>query len=337
MIIRFYIGVFILLSSLNASNELNVYTHRHYFTDKQLFKTFEEQSGIKINVTKLDSSEILREIQSDGKDTDADVLVTVDAARLVYAQYKNLLQAVNSKKLEEIVPSHLRQKDGYWYGVTKRARVLAYNKDKVNLSQLSTYEDLVSPKWKKKILVGKSSELYNISLVSSLIAYDGEEKVTKWAKGIVNNMARRPLEGDTNQIKALAFNRGDVAIINTYYVGKLLNSKKPYEVELTDNLGIFFPNQGKDQRGTHINISGMGVVKYSKNKENAIKFMEFMLSPEAQKIYTDASFEYPVNEKVKPSELLKSWGEFKEDKINMEYLGYYNHKAVNIFKKAKWK
>lgn len=336
MIAKLFIGALILFSSLNASNELNVYTHRNYFADKQLFEMFEKETGIKVNITVLDSSEVVQEIQSDGEDTDADVLVTVDAARLVYAQYKGLLQAVISKKLQENVPSHLRQKDGYWYGVTKRARIIAYNKKRIDPSQLSTYEDLSSPKWKKKLLIGKSSELYNLSLVSSLIAHDGEESVTKWAKGIVKNMARRPSEGDTNQIKALAYKRGDIAIINTYYLGKLINSKKNHEVELTDDLGVFFPNQKENERGTHINISGMGVVKHSKNKENAIKFIEFMVSPKAQKMYAEASYEYPVNPAVEPSKLLKSWGKFKEDKINLEVLGYYNHKAVKVFNKADW-
>ncbi len=337
MILKLIIGALILFSSLNASNVLNVYSHRHYFADKQLFEMFEKETGIKINLTELDSSEVLTEIQADGKDTDADLLITVDAGRLVYAQYNNLLQPVTSEKLEKIVPSHLRQKKGYWYGLTKRARVIAYNKKKVSPSQLSTYKDLATPKWAKKVVVGKSTEMYNMSLLAALIAYEGEEEITKWAKGIVGNLARSPLEGDNNQIKSISFNRGDVAIINTYYLAKLINSKKPHEVELTDDIGIFFPDQGKNERGTHINISGMGVVKYSKNKENAIKFMEFMLSSKAQKIYAEASYEYPINETVEPLELLKSWGDFKEDKINMEYLGYYNHKAVEVFKKVKWK
>lgn len=336
MYIKILISVLVLVSSLIASNELNVYSHRYYYVDKQLFKIFEEQTGIKINLVELDSSEVLREIESDGENTDADVLVTVDAARLVYAQYKGLLQAVVTKKLQANVPSHLRQKDGYWYGLTKRARIIAYNKKKVKPSQLSTYQDLISQKWKKKLLIGKSSELYNLSLVSSFIAHEGEENVTKWAKGIVKNMARKPSEGDTNQIKALAYKRGDIAIINTYYLGKLANSKKHHESELIDDLGVFFPNQQENESGTHINISGMGVVKHSKNKENAIKFIEFMVSPKAQKSYAQASYEYPVNPAVEPSKLLKSWGKFKEDKINLEVLGYYNHKAVKVFKKVGW-
>lgn len=337
MIIRFLLSALILLSSLNASSELNVYSHRHYYVDKKLFETFEEETGIKINLVELDSTELLKKVESEGKDTPADVIITVDAARLVYAQFKDLLQPIKSEKLELIVPAHLRQKDGYWFGVTKRARVIAYNKKRVDPKELSTYEDLTSPKWEGKVLVGKSSELYNLSLLSAFIANNGEENMTKWAAGIVKNMSRQPLEGDNAQIKGVYGKRGDVAIINTYYLGKLLESKLPQEVEVAKDIGIFFPNQGENQRGTHINISGMGVTKYTKNKENAIKFLEFMVSQKAQEVYPAAGFEYPVNENVKPSELLSSWGEFKEDKINLESLGYYNHKAVKIFNEVGWK
>ena len=336
MYMKILLGVLVFVSSLVASKEITVYSHRDYYVDKQLYKAFEQETGIKVNLVKLDSSELIRKIASESEDTPADVLVTVDATRLVYAHFKGLLQAVKSQKLEKLIPSHLRQKDGYWYGVTKRARIIAYNKDKINPSDLSTYQDLASPKWKGKVLVGKSNDLYNLSLVSAFIANEGEEAVTKWAKGIVDNMSRKPAGSDTSQIKALTVRNDNIAIINTYYFGKLLKSKKPYEVELMEDLDVFFPNQGENERGTHINISGMGVVKHSKKKVEAIKFIEFMLSEKAQKLYPKASYEYPVNPNVKPSKLLRSWGEFKEDKINLELLGYYNHKAVKVFKTVGW-
>ncbi len=337
MIIKLIVSLFIFASSLLEAQELTVYSHRNYYIDKKIYEMFEEDTGIKINLLMFDSSELIKKIQAEGKDTLADVLVTVDATRLVYAQYLGLLQKVKSDILEEKIPSHLRQKDGYWYGLTKRARIIAYNKNKVKASELSTYDDLTSSKWKGELLVGSSNDLYNLSLLSLFIANEGEEVVSKWASGIVKNMARTPSGSDIYQIKALASKRGDLAIVNTYYIGKLLNSKKSYESDLVKDLGIFFPDQGETQNGTHVNISGMGLVKHSKNKENAIKFLEFMLSDKVQKLYAKASYEYPINPKVEPSKLLKSWGKFKENKTNLEVLGYYNNKAVKIFKKVDWK
>lgn len=327
----------ILASSLLASQEVNVYSHRHYDTDKQLFKMFEKDTGIKVNVIKAKASQLIKKIESEGKATPADVLITVDVARLVQAQEKGILQAVTSKKLDKAVPSNLRQKDGYWYGLTKRARVVVYNKDKIDPKELSTYEDLTNSKWKGKVLIRKSDNIYNQSLLASFIASDGEKAATKWAKGIVNNMARVPAGNDRDQMKAVAAGIGDLAIVNTYYVGKLLNSKKQKEVIVGKKMGVFFPNQGVGERGTHINISGAGVVKYSKNKQNAITFMEFLVSPKAQELFAKANYEYPVNKKVEASDLLKSWGEFKEDKTPLESFGKNNANAVKVFNNVGWK
>lgn len=328
---------FILVASLYAKDEVNIYSHRHYEVDKKLYKQFAKQTGIKVNVIKAKASQLIKRIESEGKATPADVLITVDVARLVQAQEKGLFQAVTSNVLEKSVPQNLRQKDGYWYGLTKRARVIVYNKNKVDPSELSTYDALTKPKWHKKVLIRKSDNIYNQSLLASFVASDGEKEATKWAKGMVNNMARVPAGSDRDQMKAVAAGIGDVAVVNTYYVGKLLKSKKQKEVIVGKQMGVFFPNQGVGERGTHINISGAGVVKYSKNRRNAIEFLEFLVSPKAQELFAKANYEYPVNKNVEASSLLKSWGEFKEDETPLEAFGKNNANAVKIFNKVNWR
>ena len=317
-----------------STQEVNIYSHRHYQTDKQLYKVFEKQTGIKVNIVKAKANELIKRLELEGKNSPADILITADAGRLYLAQQKGLLQKTNSKILNETIPKNLRQKDGYWFGLTKRARVIAYNKDKVNPATLSTYEALTKPEFKGKVLIRKSSNIYNQSLLASIIANDGEVKAKQWAKGIVANMARTPKGSDRDQMKAVAAGLGDLAIVNTYYIGKLLNSKKRSEVAVGKKMAVFFPNQ--NGRGTHINISGAGITKYSKNKENAIKLLEFLVSPKAQSVFAKANYEYPVNPNVEPSPLLKSWGTFKEDTLPLETLGKNNAQAVKIFNEVKW-
>ena len=328
-----------LLVTIGFANtqEVNIYSHRHYDTDKQLYKIFEKDTGIKVNVVKAKANELIKRLELEGKNSPADILITSDAARLYLAQQKGLLQKVSSKKLNELVPSNLRQKDGYWYALTKRARVIVYNKDKINPSILSTYKALTSSNLKGKVLIRKASNIYNQSLLASMIANDGKQKAKEWAKAMVNNFARVPKGSDRDQMKAVAAGVGDIAVVNTYYVGKLLNSKKRSEVEVGKKMEVFFPNQGVNDRGTHINISGAGVTKYSKNKDNAIKLIEFLLSKKAQSLFAKANYEYPVNENVESSKLLKSWGTFKEDTLSLEALGQNNAKAVKIFNEVNWK
>jgi len=319
----------------SATQEVNIYSHRHYDTDKKLYKLFEKNTGIKVNIVKAKANELMKRLESEGKNSPADILITSDAGRLYLAQKKGLLQTINSKVLNESIPEKLRQKDGYWFALTKRARVIAYNKEKVDPSTLSTYDALTDAKLKGKVLVRQSSNIYNQSLLASIIANEGEKKAKSWAQGVVNNFARTPKGSDRDQMKAVAANVGDLAIVNTYYLGKLLNSDKKAEVAVGKKMGIFFPNQ--KTTGTHINISGAGVVKYSKNKENAIKLLEFLVSPKAQSMFAEANFEYPVNKKVQASKLLQSWGTFKEDSLDLENLGKYNAQAVKIFNEVNWK
>jgi iron(III) transport system substrate-binding protein len=335
MIKKMAIGAVLLTSLAHASSEVNVYSHRHYDSDKQLFKMFETKTGIKVNVVNAKANELIKRLEKEGVNSPADLLITADVGRLYLAKQKNLLKSANSDYLNKTIPSKLRDKDGYWFGLTKRARVIVYNKDKVKPSELSTYEDLTSQKWHKRVLVRKSSNIYNQSLLASFIASQGEQKAKVWAKGIVNNMARTPAGSDRDQMKAVVAGVGDVAIVNTYYVGKLLNSKKKNEVMVGKKMGVFFPNQ--NGRGAHINISGIAMTKSSKNQENAIKLMEFLASPKAQSIFAEANYEYPVNPAVKPSKLLQSWGEFKEDDTPLYLFGKYNAAAVKIFNEVNWK
>jgi iron(III) transport system substrate-binding protein len=328
----------VLLTYVHAqTNEVNIYSHRHYQTDKKLYEMFEEKTGIKVNVVKAKANELIQRLALEGKNTPADILITSDAARLYLAQEKGLLQKIESKTLNELVPSNLRQKEGYWFALTKRARVIVYNKNKVNPNTLSTYQALTSDSFKGEVLIRKASNIYNQSLLASIIANEGEQKAKKWAKEMVTNFARTPKGNDRDQMKAVAANVGDIAVVNTYYLGKLLNSKKPNEVLVGEKMAIFFPNQGANESGTHINISGAGVTKYSKNKENAIKLLEFLLAKEAQMLFAKANYEYPVNKNVKASKLLQSWGTFKEDSLSLEKLGQYNKRAVEIFNEVNWK
>ncbi|WP_372918470.1 Fe(3+) ABC transporter substrate-binding protein [Salegentibacter sp.] len=317
------------------SKEVNVYTHRHYESDQELFKQFEEETGIKVNVINASADELIQKMSMEGEQSPADVLITVDAGRLERAKSRDLLQSIESEVLENTIASHLKDQDNHWFSLTKRARVIAYAKDRVNPEELSTYEDLASEKWNGKLLVRSSGNIYNQSLMASLIVNNGEEEAKKWAEAVVENMARSPKGNDRDQVKAVVAGEGDLAIVNTYYIGKLLNSDDPEEVKAGEKVGLFFPNQ--DGRGTHINVSGAGVARYAPNKENAIKFIEFLVSEEAQKIFAHSNYEYPVNEAVEPAALLQEWGDFKEDTLNLSQLGQNNKKAVMLFDEAGWK
>lgn len=321
-------------NNINTSKEVTLYTHRHYDTDQVIFESFEKSTGIKVNVVNASADELIQKMESEGEQSPADLLITVDAGRLVRAKQKGLLQSASSKFIESTVPANLRDTDNNWLGLTKRARIIAYSKDRVKPEQLSTYEDLVNPKWENKILIRSSSNIYNQSLLASIIANNGNGDAKKWAKELTNNFARKPKGNDRDQVKGVLAGEGDLAIVNTYYLGKLLNSKDPQEVKAGESVKVFFPNQ--EGRGTHINISGIGVAKHAPNKENAIKFIEYLLSVEVQEIFASANYEYPVNPNAKSSELLNSWGEFKEDTLPLSKLGELNKDAVVIFDEVGW-
>lgn len=315
--------------------EVNVYTHRHYEADQELFKKFEDQTGIKVNVINASADELIQKMSMEGEQSPADVLITVDAGRLTRAKDQGLLQAIESQTLNNTIPSHLKDAENFWFGITKRARIIAYAKDRVNAQDLTTYEDLAESKWNDKLLIRSSSNIYNQSLLASIIVNNGEANAKQWTKAMVENMARTPKGSDRDQVKAVVAGEGDLAIVNSYYIGQMLNSSDPEEVETAKKVGLHFPNQ--DGRGTHINVSGAGVARYAPNKENAIRFIEFLVSKEAQDVFANLNYEYPVNPDVEPATLLKEWGEFKEDTLNLTKLGENNKKAVVIFDEAGWK
>ncbi len=314
---------------------VNVYTHRHYEPDQDIFKMFEEKTGIKVKVVNASADELIQKMKMEGEQSPADVLITVDAGRLSRAKDQGLLQSIASEILENSIPAHLQDVDNQWFGLTKRARIIAYAKDRVTPEELSTYEALVDKKWKGKLLIRSSSNIYNQSLMASIIANDGEEAAKSWAKGMVANMARSPKGSDRDQVKAVVAGEGDLAIVNSYYIGKMLNSPDPEEVKAAQQVGLFFPNQ--NDRGTHINVSGAGVAKYAPNKENAILFIEFLISEAAQQVFTNANYEYPILKSVAPVQDIKDWGDFKEDNLGLNKLGENNKKAVLIFDEAGWK
>lgn len=323
-------------SFLSASEVVNVYSHRHYAVDKQLYKEFYKQTGIKVNLLKASSTELIKRIEKEGKYTKADVLLTTDVGMLELARSKDIFQPIESDFLNKTVPQYLKDKGNLWFALTKRARVIAYNLDEVKVDELSTYEDLTNEKWKDRVVVTKATEVYNQSLLASIIVRDGKEKAKQWAEGIKNNMARKPRGVDKDSLRAIASGIGDVAIVNTYYVGQMLKGRSVSDRATSEMLGIFFPNQGENQSGTHINVSGAGVVKYSKHKANAIKFIEFLASVKAQELFAKVNFEYPVNKEAKVSELLQSWGKFKEDRTSLYKIGHENLEAVKILNETGW-
>ncbi|MCH2175077.1 MAG: Fe(3+) ABC transporter substrate-binding protein [Lentisphaeria bacterium] len=336
------LGIFfgaLLLGTSVVANEVTVYSHRHYDADKKLFDEFTRETGITVNVIKAKSDELIKRLELEGENTNADVLVTVDAGRLYRAKSKDLLQVVESKTLEERIPAHLRDPDKKWFGLTVRARVIVYSKDRVKPPQLSTYADLANPQWKGKILIRKSTNIYNQSLLASVIAHNGEEKAIAWAEGVKKNMARKPKGNDRGQVLAVAAGEGDLAIVNTYYLGIMQNAPEgskewKEQREAFSKVSVFFPDQKGN--GTHINVSGAGVTKHAPNKANAIKLIEFLSSKKAQEVYAKENFEFPVLSGVELSTLLKSWGDFKRDDLSLNKLGELNSEASKVFDIVGW-
>lgn len=314
---------------------VNLYSSRHYDTDEALYETFTKKTGIKINRIEAGEDQLLQRMRAEGDKSPADVLITVDAGRLWRAQQNGLLQPTRSAVLEKAIPAHLREAEGHWFGFSKRARIFVVNKDKVKSGELTRYEDLADPKWKGRLLIRSSTNVYNQSLTGAMIATLGAPATEVWARHVVANLARAPKGGDTDQIKAVAAGEGDVALSNTYYFARLLNSSKAEDRAVVANLAVIFPNQG--DRGTHVNVSGAGVAKYAPNKANAIKFLEYLASAEAQNYFAKGNYEFPVIANVPLHPVIASWAEFKEDQINAAVFGRNNEDALKLMDRAGWK
>jgi iron(III) transport system substrate-binding protein len=321
--------------SQNNEQIVNIYSERHYDIDQVLYDQFEAETGIKVNVIQSSADDLIVRMQNEGADTSADILIVADAGRLERAKALDLLQSFESNTLNNNVPNNLRDDERFWYGLTTRARVIVYHVDRVNPSELSTYEDLTSPKWKNRLVMRSSTSLYNQSFTSAYYAINGEAKTLELIRGLVANLAQDPRGNDRDQARFVASGIADVAIMNTYYLGRMLTSTDAAEKQVAEKIGVFFPNQ--ITTGTHVNISGAGISKHAKNQANAIKLLEFLSGEEAQDDFANVNFEYPVNPRVEANDLLKSWGSFKAQDVNLSVLGEFNAKATMLMNEGGWR
>ncbi|PKM60842.1 MAG: Fe(3+) ABC transporter substrate-binding protein [Firmicutes bacterium HGW-Firmicutes-4] len=333
--------------STEDAGEVNIYTTRHYDTDEELYSKFTKETGIKVNIVSDKALVSIEKIKEQGENVQADVFITSDAGNLANAKSEDILQPISSQTLNNNIPEKYRDVDDYWFGLTKRARVLLYSKDRVTNDELKTltYSSLVNDeRWKDKVLVRSSSNIYNQSLVASFIKTMGEEKTVEWVAKLKTQMAKNPEGNDRDQAVAIKDGIGDIAIANSYYYGQIANEtdKTSEYYGVSDMVNIYFPNQGENESGVHVNISGVGVIKNASNKENAIKLIEFLSEAEQQEIFSATNYEFPVNKDAKTSDLLQSWldnqgiTELKEQDINLSVLGDNNAKAYEIMTAANW-
>ncbi len=311
-----------------ASDEVNLYSYRQPFLIQPMLDVFTEKTGITVNVAYAEEG-MLERIKAEGENTPADAVLTADIGRLKDMEDAGVLAAITSDSLSENIPATYRHPDGYWFGLTTRARIIFASKDRVRADEVNSYEDLADPKMKGRICIRSGKHLYNISLIASMIAHKGVEETEKWLSGVKENLARRPQGNDRAQAKAIYEGQCDVAIANTYYMGNMqTNDEKPEQKEWAAAIRIIFPNQG--DRGTHVNISGAAVLKHAKRRENALKLLEFLASETAQSMYAAQNFEYPVKPGVPVSERVQSWGSFKADSISLADVAQYRAEAARM-------
>jgi iron(III) transport system substrate-binding protein len=318
-----------------SAAEVNVYSTRQEHLIRPLLDAFTAETKIKVNLVSGGDDALLERLRAEGPNSPADVFLTVDAGRLVRAKEMGLFQPIKSKTLEETIPAALRDPEGQWFGLSMRARVIFYNKDRVKPDELSTYAQLTDPKWKGRICIRSSSNVYNQSMLAAMIARDGAEKSEAWAKGMVANFARAPQGGDRDQILAVAAGACDIAVANTYYYAGLLRSAKAEDVQNAEKVGLFWPDQ--QGAGTHVNVSGAGMTTSARNKKQAQAFIEFLAGHNAQRIYAEQVYEFPVKRGVPPSGTVASFGLFKADTTLLSKIGVHQAEAVRIFDRAGWR
>ena len=317
-----------------ADTELNLYSARHYQTDEALYANFAKQTGIKINRIEAKEDELLERIKNEGVQSPADVFITVDATRLAVADNLGLFAPVKSKLLEERIPAHLRSSD--WFAFSTRARVIIYNKTAVKPEDIRSYEDLAGPKLKGQVCSRSGAHPYNLSLLASVVSHHGEQKAEEWAKGVVANFARAPKGGDTDQIKAVAAGECGVAISNSYYFARMMRSSKPEDRKVVEAVGVIWPNQ--QTTGTHVNISGGGMLKHAPHKEAAVKFLEYLVSDEAQRYFADGNNEWPAVPGVKvDNPALAALGNFKADTLSIPVMSKNVTTAQKVADRAGWR
>lgn len=315
---------------------LNLYSARHYQGDERLYTDFTKQTGIKINRVELKDQPLLERLQSEGDKSPADVILLVDASRLYNAQQAGLFQPIESKTLEERIPAEFRAQDGSWYGFSNRARVIVYNKDSVDPKDVATYESLADPKNKGKVCTRSGSHPYNLSLFGAMVEHDGVEKTEKVLKGYVDNQARAPKGGDTDQIKAVASGECGVALTNSYYLARLMRSDKPEDKAVVEKIGLVWPNQATT--GTHMNLAGGAVARHAPNRDNAIKFLEYLSSDQAQRYFAEGNNEWPVVKSVKTENpVLQKLGTFKMDTVSTDRMAAQSAEAQKLLDKVGYK
>ena len=329
------VGVLAAPSIVRAAEEINLYSSRHYDTDEALYANFTKLTGIGINRIEAKADELIERMKAEGANSPADVFISVDAGRIERANQENLLQPVHSEVLSTRIPLHLRHSDGSWFGFSKRARIIVVSKDRMDPKDSPSYESLTGEAMKGKVLIRSSGNIYNQSLMGSIIMAHGSDGAADWARGIVANLARSPKGGDRDQIKAVAAGEGDVGVVNSYYLGKMIKSDQKDQREAADKVTLVFPNQA--DRGTHVNISGGGVARHAKNKQGAIKFLEYLASDQAQEYFAAGNTEYPVVAGIPLPSPLDTFGDFKEDTLNAQLFASLNSEAVQIMDKAGWK
>lgn len=334
----FIVAALLFAASAYAQDKrvLNLYSSRHYQTDEALYANFTKQTGIRINRIEAGEDALIERVRNEGERSPADVLITVDAGRLWRAEQLGFFQPVKSAVLDARIPASYREPNGQWFGFSLRARLIAYNKAKVKPGELPTYESLADPKWKGRICMRSSTSIYNLSLMGAMIDHLGEAKAEQWAQGVKANLARDPKGGDTDQLKSVAAGECDVTISNQYYYARLARSSKPEERDIAEKVGVLFPNQAS--WGTHVNISGAGVMKHAPNREAAVKFLEYLASDEAQRYFAEGNNEWPVVRGVKPDNpVLRAFGDFRQDALNVAVLGRNQPGSQRIYDRVAWK
>ena len=311
-----------------------VYSHRHYSIDTEINALFTERTGIEVRVVNADADQLIERLKSEGENSPADVLVTVDAGRLQIAKAQGLLQPLQSEILLAATPEDLRDDEGYWYPFTARARIIMVADERVEEGAITRYEQLSDERWRGKVVIRSSSSPYNQALVASMVAANGVEATEAWARGVVANMARPPQGGDRDQIRAVASGLADVCVANAYYLGIMLNSSEPADRELAQKIRVIFPNQ--EDRGAHFNVSAIGVTRFAKNKDAAQRYMEFLLSEEVQQRFAVANYEYPISLDFSATPTLESWGEFEVDTDSFPGIGDHLDDAISIFDRVGW-
>lgn len=317
------------------ANQVNIYSSRHYDVDQLIYDAFTAETGIEVRLLEGNSDQLLERIRREGIASPADVLITVDAGRLWRAETMGLLQPVEPEFLNERVPEFLRHPDNLWFGFSQRIRLIYYSKVRFDPTLVNSYEDLVRPELAGQVCIRSSNNIYNLSLLASMIETSGMEETENWARGLVVNLARPPEGGDTDQIRGVAAGECDVAVANHYYYLRLLSSDSEADRAVAEAVGIIFPNQ--DDRGTHVNIGGAAVVANSPNRANAVRFLEFLASDKAQGLFAGGNYEYPVVQGVSPHESLQAWGELNFDQVSVEALGRNNPAAVRLADRVGWR